>query len=266
MRNSQLFEYFQKHANGNRADRMALYMVTRELLVNRLRERGFGRDSEHMHNTLREFDAAVVGHEDGLPAPAPVTHIPALRFWRRAAVAASILSVALIASIVTGTFEGSAQTPAQGRPAAPAPAAASVPASRPQEVVRPVVAEVVKRFTEAETTFPENTKVIEEIASALNSYRQRSGRYPESAGTFVLWPTVSERHELLSRTPKAPKTPRGTIIYRSDGAQNYKLLMVQTGDCVVALLQRPEMVDTPRSGTLLDCTYYGKWTPEAAAW
>jgi hypothetical protein len=116
------------------------------------------------------------------------------------------------------------------------------------------------------------------ITDALERYRAEHGAYPASANNGREWNGIGWKGDpqnwipdlVPKYLPRIPSDPRNTTIpyaqyiYRSDGT-NYKLIALSPEDCNAVITHRPKYSDPARnSGD--QCSAYGVWSKDAAAW
>lgn len=120
-------------------------------------------------------------------------------------------------------------------------------------------------FETQKPVFDRNVALIRQIETALNRHRESTGSYPQGdafeymTSGKVQWP--SEIGTIIAEN----RALAGKLLYRGQGG-NFKLLAYLTGDCFVASVVSPAMVDPWRRFGPVDCTHFGVWTKDAERW
>lgn len=113
--------------------------------------------------------------------------------------------------------------------------------------------------------FEANLAYLKRLEEALRRHRDSTGAFPATAGfermseAKAAWPEEIAR--LLAESPERA----AKLLYRGTSS-NFKVVYYLTGDCFVASVAAPELVDPWRKFGPVDCIHYGLWTPDAATW
>jgi len=112
--------------------------------------------------------------------------------------------------------------------------------------------------------YQQNVAHLEKIRALLEHFRATSGKYPVTAGSgFVPLLEAARGYPDLEKLANYKFDESDTMIYRSTGT-DYKLLVYRGGDCFVARILNPKLVDPVRLAGPIDCIHHGIWTPGGA--
>jgi hypothetical protein len=208
-----------------------------------------------LNAAIAQIEAERAGYADETVKPElspqrsfPVSQIPpstekSSSWFFATKICASIVGIAVVGYWLTGFASNTVSTPL------PYGARSSSGIDRKVEAAR--------------ESFKLNRALVEELSQRIEGLRKDKGALPNTGG-LIAWARFVQDNPKLAGVRTAPFN-RGSIIVRTEGA-DYKILVVQSGDCITALIEAEDLVDPPRSGGNLDCVYYGRWTEAARGW
>lgn len=137
-----------------------------------------------------------------------------------------------------------------------------------------VVPTVIQKIEAINSYTPEHVANLTRLAIAIERFKQDHHRYPLASMSRRDWDTLFTENGELNSAWLSELTPiyietiplalnqdkRNEYVYKSDGA-NYKLLVVNAGDCEYVKSKTPDLIDPLR-----DCRAYGFWTRKAVKW
>ncbi len=238
----------------NHEDRHATYQHMRQHIRSSLERQGMPDDEIETCHQMTNLNAAIeqiekeyIGHvtevsfkpdavpDTVTPVPVPVTlSEKPTKFWQ---ITAMVLSACLVAALAIPLMFDRKPVDSSG---------------------------LAVSIAEARSGFSQNIKLIDAIATAINADRLKTGAYPVTGGTFILWGKYVEKNPQFVAVSPGSLGQGSFIIQASE--RDFKILAVQTGDCIAALLDQPAAVDPVRTGSRLDCVYYGRWSEGAKSW
>jgi hypothetical protein len=104
-----------------------------------------------------------------------------------------------------------------------------------------------------------NIAYLKAVDAAIRQYHQRSGRYPESDSFAAIAGLAKGLPNLI--LPSAPQGGNADRLYYKSNGRDFKLMFNRSGDCFVARLKNPELIDSSRASGPVDCQDYGTWSP-----
>jgi hypothetical protein len=106
--------------------------------------------------------------------------------------------------------------------------------------------------------YEKNVGYLKSADAALRQYQQRSGRYPESENFAALTTVVKGLAGFAA--PSLPEGANADRLYYKSNGRDFKLMFNRSGDCFLARIKNPELVDAGRASGPIDCQDYGMWT------
>lgn len=134
-----------------------------------------------------------------------------------------------------------------------------------EKMLRSRGAPLVASFDQRLPTYAANLAYLQRVRSAIEARRSQTGSFPQTPATFLPLATVAAAVPALLGLISHPFEEGATVLYRSDG-RDYKLVAYRSGDCFMARILDPPLVDPVRSAGSVDCIYHGYWTPGGAEW
>ena len=177
-----------------------------------------------------------------------------------------VISVAAVLLVGRATLVGAPVAPnsvsSPASPAAPAVAEAA-PTRLPQLTSGSDIEQALqplKAALQQPSVTIQRINALIAFNTILKVFSSQQGSYPDSEGRIV---AAQDALKLLNDS-EFEKNVAADIVkdmrYVSDG-RSFKVLMLGTGDCAVARILRPAMVDPKRAAGDLDCIAYGIWSP-----
>lgn len=140
----------------------------------------------------------------------------------------------------------------------------------------PVVPTTVQKIEPITSKTPQRVADLTKIAIALERYKHRYRRYPESSNSGRGWDGIFTKYgeskenwidglvpeflDALPRDPRMHTSASAQYYYKSTGA-NYKLIAHNADDCEAIYRSHPYLIDHKRV-----CWAYGFWTPRGSEW
>jgi hypothetical protein len=106
--------------------------------------------------------------------------------------------------------------------------------------------------------FERNLSHLKKMESALKQAQQRSGRYPVS-DSFAAFIVVVKDNPAFIEAIAPEGVSHDRLYYKSNG-RDFKLMYNRSGDCFVARIKNPELLDADRASGPVDCQDYGVWS------
>jgi hypothetical protein len=120
---------------------------------------------------------------------------------------------------------------------------------------------VAGHVAERQPAFERNAAMLEELRQLIETHKRTKGTYPATPSGSI-GPLNRIVDQITSETAKYPSIlpdSGARVLYASNGTE-YKLLVYYSGNCFVARLTRPELVDIGRARGPMDCDYFGFWS------
>ncbi len=235
--------------NADVATRNEYYARAEAKLRDLIAQRAGGRSQEEEASLLQRFNAARDAFEARLhteaaqarrpEAPAAASPEPSRATNRQASPV--VLGAVLLAGVVIGYI-----------------------ASALWQSLDDQTPKIVTHFNEVRANYHRNLSHLRDLRARLEEFRRTSGAYP-TAPEFVRITQTWSGIPMLAAAMAANAERSQKVLYKSDG-KDYKLLYYMSGDCFVASVLNPQLIDAARQARPVDCTHYGFWTSAATNW
>jgi hypothetical protein len=114
-------------------------------------------------------------------------------------------------------------------------------------------------FESSMPLYERNVAYLKAMEAAVARHRQGGGRMPISEN-FEVFSTVFKDIPAIASIAKPDNVTHVRLYFKTKGL-DYKMTFNRSGDCFIARIKNPELVDPVRVTGPVDCQDYGVWTP-----